>query len=71
MDGIINSIQAKRKNPVLLLDLKEITKRDILTMHKILCNIEFEALDVILQTPGGDADAAYFSETIKKSSKNC
>jgi hypothetical protein len=60
MDGIINSIQAKRKNPVLLLDLKEITKRDILTMHKILCNIEFEALDVILQTPGGDADAAYF-----------
>lgn len=67
MENIIRIIQEKRKNPVLLLDLKEITKLDVLAAHKILCSVKFDTLDVILQTPGGDADAAYFLAKLLKS----
>lgn len=55
----INQIIAERKNPVLLLDLKEIRKPDLLAVHDLLCKKNFETLDVVLQTPGGDIDAAF------------
>ena len=49
----------QRGNPVLLLDLKEVSKNDLLSIHDLLCKKQFDALDVVLQTPGGDIDAAF------------
>jgi len=55
----VKEIIRNRKNPVLLLDLKEIRKPDLLIIHDLICKKNFESLDVILQTPGGDIDAAF------------
>jgi len=55
----IKEIIGHRKNPVLLLDLKEIRKPDLLIIHDLICKKNFESLDVVLQTPGGDIDAAF------------
>ncbi|MBT3817338.1 MAG: hypothetical protein HOG08_03275 [Candidatus Magasanikbacteria bacterium] len=59
MENSIRIIQEKRKNPILLLDLKEIQKPILLEAHNLLCKKKFKVLDVILQTPGGDADASF------------
>ena len=52
-------IVAIRKNPLLVLDLKEVNKQATLQLNDLLRGRCFEVLDVILQTPGGDIDAAF------------
>ncbi len=65
---ISKSIQVLRKNPILILDLKEVRKVDLLRTHSLLHCKNFEKLDVILQTPGGDIDAAFaYSKLLRKS----
>lgn len=67
---IAKEIQKIRKNPILILDLKEVKKSDLLHTHNILHCKSFRALDVILQTPGGDIDAAFtYSKLLRKCSK--
>lgn len=48
-----------RQNPLLILNLNEIEFRSCLSLQKALFGKKFATLDVILQTPGGDIDAAY------------
>lgn len=48
-----------RKNPILLINLEQIEKPDVLKIHDLFFEKKFEVLDVILQTPGGDIDAAF------------
>ncbi|HEY6737039.1 MAG TPA: hypothetical protein VI322_04970 [Candidatus Saccharimonadia bacterium] len=48
-----------RNRPLLVLQLEEVRKIHALEVHKLLFDKQFEALDVILQTPGGDINAAY------------
>lgn len=48
-----------RKNPVLILNLKVITDKNSMQLYKELFTKKFKILDVIIQTPGGDIDAAY------------
>jgi len=63
-------ILSERKNPVLILDLKEISKGVLLIIHDLLCKKQFEALDVVLQTPGGDIDAAFLiTKVLRKHAK--
>jgi len=70
---IINAIKKiieVRKNPVLVLDLKEIKKIDLLVIHELLCKKSFDSFDVILQTPGGDIDAAFLiAKLLRKKAK--
>lgn len=60
-----NVIQASKKlaeireRPLLILNLMEIRHGCCLDLHKILLGKNYKELDVILQTPGGDIDAAY------------
>jgi hypothetical protein len=63
-------LQKIRKNPVLVLDLKEVRKPDLLKIHKLLYCKKFKALDVILQTPGGDIDAAFSCAKLLKKCAN-
>lgn len=66
----IRQIIQERSNPVLLLDLKEVSKLNFLTIHDLLCKKQFESLDVVLQTPGGDIDAAFLiAKILKKKAK--
>lgn len=58
VDGAKKIIK-ERGNPVLILDLKEVSKSVLLSVHDLLCKKQFKALDVILQTPGGDINAAF------------
>ncbi len=61
---------AIRGNPILILDLKEIEMNICLTLQKKLFTKKYEVLDVILQTPGGDINAAYNNvKLIRDSSK--
>ncbi len=60
------TIQDHRKNPMLILDLKEVRKSDLLNMHKLLHGKKFNTLDVVLQTPGGDIDAAFLYAKLLK-----
>ncbi len=53
------NVQSFRKNPLLILDLKEVKRDSALYLEKKLHNKYFKVLDVLLQTPGGSADAAY------------
>lgn len=73
MSDIISAakeIQKIRKNPMVILDLKEVKKSDLLGLHKILHCKVFENLDVVLQTPGGDIDAAFlYAKLLRKSAK--
>lgn len=63
-------ILSERKNPVLILDLKEISKGVLFVIHDLLCKKQFEALDVVLQTPGGDIDAAFLiTKVLRKHAK--
>lgn len=48
-----------RKNPVLILNLKEISIKTCLKLKKELFTKKFKILDVIIQTPGGDIDSAF------------
>lgn len=48
-----------RKNPVLILNLKEIRVKACLKLQKELFTKKFKILDVIIQTPGGDIDSAF------------
>lgn len=48
-----------RQNPILVLDIKEVEPQICLTLHKLLFGKSFKVLDVVLQTPGGDIDAAF------------
>lgn len=67
---ITKKIQDSRKNPILILDLKEINKNVLLDIHNILCEKQFDELDVVLQTPGGNIDAAYLiAKLIKNKAK--
>ena len=52
-------LMAVRKNPILILALKEIESTICLKLQKKLFPEKFATLDVILQTPGGDINAAY------------
>lgn len=66
----INYVIKERKNSVLLLDLKEVSKVNLLTIHDLLCKKKFESLDVVLQTSGGDIDAAFLiAKVLKKKAK--
>jgi hypothetical protein len=63
-------IQKIRKNPILILDLKEVRKSDLLRAHSLLHCKNYKKLDVILQTPGGDIDAAFaYSKLLRKSAE--
>lgn len=67
---LAKEIQKIRKNPILILDLKEVKKSDLLYTHNVLHCKQFGVLDVILQTPGGDIDAAFsYSKLLRKCSK--
>lgn len=56
---IIQPIVEKRKNPLLLLNLEEVSKSCVLRLADVLKGKTFEELDVVLQTGGGDIDSAY------------
>jgi hypothetical protein len=57
-------------NPLLLLDLKEIRASDLLGFHNLLIDKNFDELDVLLQTPGGDIDAAFrFTKLLRHSAR--
>lgn len=63
-------IVAIRKNPLLVLDLKEVNKQATLQLNDLLQDRYFEILDVILQTPGGDIDAAFvIAKILRKRAK--
>lgn len=67
---LTTEIQKIRKNPILILDLKDVRKSDVLKTHSLLFDKHYDALDVILQTPGGDIDAAFlYSKLLRKSAK--
>lgn len=53
---------------MLILNLKEVRKGFLINVENALHCKKFEVLDVILQTPGGDIDAAFF---ISKLIRNC
>lgn len=59
MIEICEDLMAVRKNPLLLLDLKEIRQRSCLKLYEEVCGKHYEKLDVVLQTPGGDIDSAF------------
>ncbi len=62
VEGIVDlskKLMSLRQNPVLVLDLKEVEKKNSLTLQRKLFGKKFKTLDVILQTPGGDIDAAF------------
>ncbi|MFZ2153006.1 MAG: hypothetical protein WAV41_03020 [Microgenomates group bacterium] len=68
---IITDFSNKRKNPVLFLDIKEVGKNVALLVSELLKGKFFDSLDVVLQTPGGNIDAAFLiAKLIRKSTKN-
>lgn len=56
---LLAALADKRKLPVLLLNLDEVSKTAALQLQVTLQDKYFKELDVVLQTPGGDIDAAY------------
>lgn len=65
--GLLSAFAEERKHPILLLNLDEVTKFGALELQSKLGNKHFVELDVVLQTPGGDIDAAYLIvQLIKK-----
>ena len=55
----VKQLVGLRKNPLVILDIKELKRVDCLKLQKELFSKKFNILDVLLQTPGGDIDAAY------------
>jgi hypothetical protein len=67
---IAKDIQKLRNNPILILDLKDVKRLDALTLHNLLFEKKYTSLDVILQTPGGDIDAAFnYAKILNRSAK--
>ena len=67
---VLKKIQEKRKNPILFLQLETIDIASLLKTHKLLHRKAFNTLDVILNTPGGDIDAAFqYTKILRKKSK--
>jgi len=64
-------IVKKRKNPLLILSLSEINRICSLSLYNSVCDKDnMEELDVVLQTGGGDIDAAFnILKILKKSTK--
>lgn len=59
-----------RKNPVLILNLKEIRVKNCLKIQEVLFAKKFEILDVIIQTRGGDINCAFNNvKLLRNSSK--
>ena len=59
-----------RKNPVLILNLQVIRDKISIQLNEELFAKKFKILDVIIQTPGGDIDAAYkITKLLRNSSK--
>ncbi|MBZ0155389.1 MAG: hypothetical protein K8I29_04135 [Alphaproteobacteria bacterium] len=56
---ITKRIVAARGVPALVLDLKTIRQTELNSVHETLLGKSFDELDVVLQTPGGDIDAAF------------
>lgn len=56
---LLNQITGERGLPTLLLNLEEVSKHGVLQLQHVLNKKSFDEIDVILQTPGGDIDAAY------------
>lgn len=53
--------------PVLLLHLNEVSKLHLSALHDVFDSKHYKKLTILLQTPGGDADAAFIlSKVIKK-----
>ena len=66
----VTEISKIRKNPLLLLDLKEVNKSVALSLNDLIAERNFKTLDVILQTPGGDIDAAFaIAKILRKSAQ--
>lgn len=71
LTDLINKFVGQRKKPCLLLVLPEIRRHTVLEIHKKLKNFAYETLDIIIQTPGWDPDAAYMIvKTLRDCSKN-
>ncbi|MEW5744887.1 MAG: hypothetical protein AB1805_05535 [Nitrospirota bacterium] len=67
---ITKTIVAERGIPALILDLKEIRQTELNLIHETLYGKSFDELDVILQTPGGDIDAAFLLvKTLRRRAK--
>ncbi len=56
----VTQIQSIRKKDLLLLGMPEITRKEAMEIHELLLDKKTDELDVILQTFGGDIDAAFF-----------
>lgn len=52
-------LQKERGKPLMLLVLHEVNRAGILTACKLLYQKQYEELDVVLQTPGGDIEPAF------------
>lgn len=59
MKNIINQISSIRKNPILVLYLKEINYLELFDLQEKLLNKSFKKLDVILHTFGGYIEVAF------------
>lgn len=59
IESLLNEILKQRKNPLLLLNLVEVSSPSVLKIEQILREKKFKELDVLLQTNGGDIHAAY------------
>lgn len=59
IESLLNEIRKQRKNPLLLLNLIEVSPASVLKIEQILRGKKFKELDVLLQTNGGDIHSAY------------
>lgn len=67
---LANGLMKLRNNPILVLNLKEIEGHTCFKIQEVLLGKKFKALDVIIQTPGGDIDAAFNNvKLLRNSSK--
>lgn len=57
--SILNKIIIQRRNPLLLLNLIEVSPSSVLKTEQVLRGKKFKELDVLLQTNGGDIHSAY------------
>lgn len=68
---LANGLMQLRNNPILVLNLEEIERKTCFKIQKELWGKKFKALDVIIQTPGGDIDAAFNNvKLLRNSSKS-
>lgn len=67
---IAKEILNERGNPVLILNLNEINPSNLIKFNELIARKKFNEIDVILQTPGGDIDAAFLFAKLLRSSSN-